>query len=121
MKWGAIIAMLVASPAAAGCPDYTATGKARIQLVGPCHQDRPFVMPAIDVGVKCQNLPEIDPTLPYLYSPGECFWVEKQWLPCLRSRCIAPNANVEPGDWTSPRGYQQAPPGATCTRTWGSP
>lgn len=120
----AIISCFAAGVAQAACPDTSATaGRVRVQFPGPCDPARPFLAPLVDVGIALQTLPgsgATGPGVPYLLAPGECVWLERRWLPCLRSRCVGATSDVEPGDLTRPRGMG-ATPGATCAREWGAP
>jgi len=107
----------------ASCPDWDvpAASKVRVQFPGPCSPPEAFVHAVIDVGVGIRSLSETYPGVPGLLAPWECVWVERRWVGCLRSRCVAPTADVDPGEFSTPRGATGGPVPVACRHVWGTP
>lgn len=129
LGWPAAVVILMVSrcapsPAfAASCPDWDvpATSKVRVQFPGPCSAPEAYVHAVIDVGRAITNLSAVYPDVPSLLAPWECVWIERRWVPCLRSRCVAPTADVDPGEFSTPRGATGGPVPVACGRIWGQP
>jgi len=118
-----IVARCAPAPAfAASCPDWDvpATSKVRVQFQGPCSAPAAFIHAVIDVGVAVQNISAASPGIPYQLEPDECAWIPRRWVGCLRSRCVGATADVDPGEFSSPRGTAAAP-ARPCVHTWGHP